>query len=183
MKENFEIDKLVIAIAIGLFSIIFSSNIGSLLYIHNQIPSKNTYIVEIPEKQDIAAPKKGIPDVIDISVIMTKFDVEKGKTIFKKCAICHTDEKGAANKVGPNLYDIVGKLTAQREGFAYSEAMKKRATENKSWTYEELYRYLYSPKAHVPGTKMAFAGLKNDQDRVDVIAYLRTMSDNPHPLP
>ena len=102
-----------------------------------------------------------------------------GKKIFNKCAICHTIKKGESNKVGPNLWDIVGAMPARKEDFAYSQSILERGKEGKIWTYEELYRYLFAPKKYIPGTKMAFAGLKDDSERADLIAYLDTMNDNP----
>ncbi|MBS0236375.1 MAG: cytochrome c family protein [Proteobacteria bacterium] len=115
--------------------------------------------------------------------IMAAADAVKGAIVFKKCATCHVSEKGAPNKVGPNLWGILGAKTASRDGFAYSAAMAGRGAEGKTWGYEDLYRYLYSPKKYVPGTKMAFAGIKDDKERADVIAYLSKNADTQVPLP
>src|SRR5262249_48969343 len=89
-------------------------------------------------------------------------------------------QEGAAAKVGPNLYGIVGVKRAHQEGFAYSEAVKSLGGQ---WTYAEINKFIANPRADVPGTKMGFAGLKNVKDRADVIAYLRTLSDSPAPPP
>ena len=114
---------------------------------------------------------------------MAAADASLGEKVFKKCSVCHTINKGGANKIGPNLWDVVGAKTAKHSNFAYSTAMQKRGEEGKKWDYEELYRYLYAPKKYVPGTKMAFAGIKKDSDRANLIAYLRSFSDNTVPLP
>ncbi len=184
MGNDFEFDKIVVSVALSIFVLIFSYNLGGLLYRTHLIVEHKGVDIEIPDtSQGGASAPTGVPDVIEIGKIMAAADAEKGKAIFNKCAICHTNGKGEANKVGPNLWEIVGAKTGRHTEFQYSSGMSKRATDGKLWTYEELYRYLYSPKAYVPGTKMAFAGLKKDEERANVIAYLRTFSDNPLPLP
>ncbi len=184
MKENFEFDKIVIAISIALFSIVMSSNMGNIFYIPQKTPIKKGYEIEVTDASATTAEApQGLPDVLDMALIMANTDVEAGKQIFNKCAVCHTIGKGEANKIGPNLWGIVSAKVARHDEFAYSPAMKKHAGEIVAWSYEELYRYLYSPKQHVPGTKMAFAGIKKDNERANLIAYIRTMADNPLPLP
>jgi len=108
---------------------------------------------------------------VDIASLMRVADASKGAKIFKKCATCHNVERGGANKVGPNLYSIVGRKKASNSSFAYSDAMKSKGG---SWGREDLNQFLAKPKNYVPGTKMAFAGLKKPQDRADVIAYLES---------
>ena len=98
----------------------------------------------------------------------------------KQCATCHTIDKGGPNKVGPNQWNIVGRKKASHEGFSYSSALQAKGGD---WTYEDINHMIFKPQAFVHGTKMAFAGLPKEQDRADVIAYLRTMNDNPPPLP
>jgi cytochrome c len=107
-------------------------------------------------------------------------NVEAGKDVFKKCAACHTPNKGGENKVGPNVYGVLGRKVAGHTGFAYSESLK---TKGGDWTYESLARYLNNPRDAIPGNKMAFAGLPDAQDLVDVLAYLRTLADTPVSLP
>jgi cytochrome c len=98
-------------------------------------------------------------------------DPAAGKDTFKKCAICHSTEKGV-NKIGPSLDGVVGRHSASVDGFAYSDAMKNA---NKTWDEATLDQYLANPKALVPGTKMIFPGLPNETDRKNVIAYLVTL--------
>jgi len=100
-------------------------------------------------------------------------DAAAGKVAFeKKCSTCHTPDKGAANKVGPNLFGIVGNKRAHLEGFAYSAGMQAKGGQ---WEPDSLNEFLFKPAAFIKGTKMAFAGLPNDKERADVIAFLSSL--------
>lgn len=184
-QNNFEIDKIFCAIIIALFVVVLSDNLGNILYSPKRFASKfeRGYSIEIAETSSSTQQETGLPEQIDIAAVFKDFDIAKGEQTFKKCAVCHTNNKGGDNKVGPNLWNILNTKVATRENFAYSNAMLALGQAQKSWGYEELYRYLYSPKKYVPGTKMAFAGLKKDQDRVNLIMYLRTLADKPIPAP
>ena len=98
-------------------------------------------------------------------------DVEAGKAVFKKCALCHTTEAGK-NKIGPSLFGVVGRKAASLESYNYSDAMKKY---DNAWDPQTLNTYLADPRAVVPGTKMIFPGIKEEKERQDVIAYLETL--------
>jgi cytochrome c len=133
---------------------------------------------EAPTEAVAAAPAEELPP---IGPLLANANVEAGKAIFmKQCFTCHTIDKGGPNKVGPNQWDIVGRKKASHEGFGYSSALQAKGGE---WTYEDIDHMIFKPQVYVRGTKMAFAGLPKAQERADVIAYLRTMNDNPPPLP
>lgn len=128
-----------------------------------------------------AAPAKAKEAAIeDIKPLLAKASVDEGQKLFKKCQVCHTAAKGAGNKVGPDLWNVVGRAKASVEDFKYSDPLKGKGGE---WTYDDLDHFIANPKDYVPGTKMTFAGMKKVDERADVIAYLRTLNDSPPPLP
>lgn len=147
-----------------------------------------------PAKADGAKAKDGVAPAaaggeakgggFDAKAVVAKIgsgSADNGKTTFQKCAACHSAEKGAANKVGPNLWNVIGRKKAGKEDFAgYSAAMKGKGGD---WTFEELAAFLHSPSAVVSGTKMVFPGVKDDGALADLLAYMRTLADSPAALP
>ena len=116
----------------------------------------------------------------DFSALLASASVEKGKKEAKKCVACHTFDAGGADKVGPNLHNVVGRDVASQGGFAYSSVMVEFGGK---WDYERLNCLIENPKNCVPGTKMSFAGVKKDSARANVIAYLKSISPDAPPLP
>ncbi len=115
-----------------------------------------------------------------IAALLAAADIDAGAKVSKKCAACHSFTKDGKNKVGPNLWDIVGKAIADVEGFKYSGALAEMGGE---WSYDNLDAFLTKPKDFAAGTKMSFSGIKGADDRANLIAFLRGLSDNPKPLP
>jgi cytochrome c len=147
------------------------------------IPAKPGFKIVVKEETAAAAkPEKEAKPAAQepIAKLLQNASAEKGAEIAKKCAVCHTFEKGGPNRVGPNLYGIVGAPRGQGRGFNFSAAMKAKGG---TWTFDELNKFLTNPREYIPGTAMTFAGLPKESERADVIAYLNKNSDNPEPLP
>jgi cytochrome c len=181
--DSFELNK-VIGGLLGTVFVVFSVGLVSDALFASPSPEKPGFAIEATE-----APAEGGADAAaagpkPIAELMPAASAEKGAAIFKKCEACHSGEKGGPNKVGPDLWDIVDRPVAEHEGFSYSAGMKEFSKGgSEKWTYDHLYHFLLSPKNYVKGTAMGFAGLKKDEDRADLLAYLRTLSDSPKPLP
>ena len=127
-----------------------------------------------------AAPAEKPKEETPLPVLLASADPAKGQQIAKVCTSCHNFEKGAGAKVGPPLWGVVGRPVASVPGFAYSDALKAVGGD---WTFDKLDHMVQSPKGEAPGTKMAFPGEADAKKRADILAYLRTLSDNPVPLP
>lgn len=147
------------------------------------IEAKRGYSIDVPEGGEsgsaVATAPQGAPD---ITALLASADAAKGAAFFgKKCAVCHTAEKGVGHKVGPNLWGVMERKIAAAPGFNFSDGLKAHAGED--WSVEHMNQFQYNPRKWAPGTIMAYAGTKKDQDRADLIAYLYSLSDNPKPLP
>lgn len=149
--------------------------------VHPEKLAENAYKVEVAEEAGAGGETGGAEQKAGpILALLATADVDKGQKISKACATCHTFEKGGENRIGPNLWNIVNAKKAHADGFAYSSAI---ANMGGSWTYENLNSFLFKPKAYADGTKMNYIGLKKDEDRAAIIAWLRTLSDSPAALP
>lgn len=157
--------------------------VGAETLIHPNYPEKAAYLPEVVlESSSGAEAPAGPPDFGRLFADEAGLAelIARGERVHAQCVSCHTFDAGGANGIGPNLHDVFGRAVASHGGFAYSEAMQGHGG---SWDYLTLNEFLTSPASVVRGTKMAFAGLRNDQDRVAVIAYLRSISPNNVPLP
>jgi cytochrome c len=145
------------------------------------MPAKPGYVVEGVVEEKTAGPAATVEEKLpDFGAVLPSADVAAGKDVASRCEQCHDLSRGGPNKIGPNLWGIVGRQRATQSGFDYSSAMM---ASHATWDYAALFRYLKSPQSMVPGTKMSFAGLRSAQDRINLLAYLRTLSDSPLPIP
>ena len=146
-------------------------------------PSKPGYVVQGVEEAtntSTAAQAPAQEAVPDFGTVLPKADMAAGQQVAQRCAQCHDWSKGGPDKIGPNLWSVIDRARGSKPGYAYSSAM---SSAHDPWTFEKLFVYLKSPASLVPGTKMAFAGLRSTQDRINLLAYLRTQSDSPVPIP
>jgi cytochrome c len=178
--DSFEFNKIAGAV-LGTLLATFGLNIIAEGIFHRESPATPGYAIAVAEPGAGEEAGQGEAKAQPIAALLQTADAAKGEAAAKPCVACHTFEKGGQNKVGPNLWNVVNRLVASHEGFAYSEAMKAKSGE--TWTFDSLDAFIREPRSFVPGTKMTYAGMKRDSSRADVIAYLRTLSDNPAPLP
>ena len=178
--DSFELNKIIAAILMVALLVIGLGKISDSVF-HVKKPKTPGYQVEV-ESRIVSNTSQTVEVVekIDIATIMALGDVASGEKIFKKCAACHSINKGGKNKIGPALYNVVGRAVGGLDGYKYSKAL---ASYGKEWTFEELNGFLIKPATYLKGTKMSYAGLRKETDRASVIKYLNQNSDNPKPLP
>jgi len=181
--DSWEWNKIAGAV---LGTLIFVMVIGLIAEAVYEVPTpeKPGYVVEGVETASTTSTTPAKPKVEplpDFASAIPAADVKRGEKIAQRCAQCHDWTKGGPNKIGPNLWNVLGSPRGEgRGGYDFSAAMKKKGG---NWTYAELFRFLKSPQVYIPGTKMTFAGLRSAKQRLDLIAYIRTWADTPFPLP
>jgi cytochrome c len=176
--NSFELNKILGAI-LGTCLITLTLNIGANAIFAPEKPAKPGYEIAVKKGGEEKGGAKTQEEPME--AMMASASVEKGQQIAKQCTACHTFEKGGPNKIGPNLWGIVGDERGKdRGGFNFSAAMKAKGG---TWTFGELYAFLANPRGYIPGTAMTFAGISRSQQRADVIDFLNTLSDKPLPLP
>jgi cytochrome c len=176
--NSFELNKVLGAI-LGTCLVLLALNIGAGAIFAPEKPAKPGYAIAVKAQGEGEKPAAKEPEQ-PIEELLASASVEKGQATAKQCQACHTFDKGGPNRVGPNLYGIVGRQRASHPGFNYSAVMKAKGG---TWTIDELNQFLTHPQGYFPGTAMTFAGLSREAQRADVIAYLNTLADNPAPLP
>ena len=178
--DSFEINKIIAAVLLVALLIIGIGKVSNILF-YVEKPKTPGYAVEVKQASGSSITTAEVVEkVVDIAALMALGDVTSGEKIFKKCAACHSINKGGKHKIGPALYNVVGRKVGGVEDYKYSKAL---IAYEKEWTFEELNGFLIKPAKHIKGTKMAYAGLRKEADRASVIKYLNANSDSPLPLP
>jgi cytochrome c len=177
--SSFEWNKIAGAVLATMILAMVSGIIASILVRPRPLEHPAYMVAGGEATQPKAAGGAEAPKVEPIGPLLAKADVTAGKDVAKKCVQCHTFEKGGPNRIGPNLYGVVGEPIAQGKGYQFSSSL---AEHKGNWAPEELNQWLANPKAFAKGTKMTFVGLPKAEDRANIIAYLNSLSDSPKPL-
>ena len=179
--DSFELNKIIGAILLVALLVIGIGKVSNLVFKVNK-PEKSNYKVELDvETAETKGDEEPVQrEIVDIAALLSTGDLAHGEKVFKKCSACHSIKSGGGNKIGPALYNVVGRKVGVLDDYKYSTAL---AEYDKNWSFEELNGFLLKPKDWIKGTKMAYAGLRKDKDRASVILYLNKYSDSPLPLP
>jgi cytochrome c len=179
--SGLELNKIAASILLAGLVAMLSGVIAEELYHDEDEGEKRGYKVEGVADDSAAAAAPAEEKPVDITPYLAKADLALGQQLIGRCQTCHTFQKGQPNGVGPNQYGLVGRKTASVQGFNYSDAMSKKGGD---WNFQALSDFLASPQKAVPGTRMAFAGLKKPEERAALIMYInKNFSDNPLPVP
>jgi len=179
MSGDLQFNKIAGAGLATVFTILVVNTIADGVY-HQEAPEKMGYHVEVAEAGGGAAEAELPPDW---GTILPTADLAAGEQAFARCATCHTITQGGANGTGPNLWGIVGNRVTHAAGFSYSAAMQAHAAEAPTWGYDELDHFITNPGRYVSGTAMTFGGLRNAEERHNLIAYLRSQGSTGYPIP
>ena len=177
--NSFELNKILGAL-LGTCLVLVAMHIAAGAIFTPEKPAKPGYEVAVKEEQPQAGAAPAAPAAVPIETLLANASAQRGVDAAKQCQACHNFQEGQGPKIGPDLYNVVGRKIASVSGFNYSSALK---TKNGTWDFSALNAWLTKPSSYAPGTAMTFAGLSNDKQRADVIAYLDTLSPNPVPLP
>ena len=179
---SWDMNKVIGAVLASVLFILAIKMIVMPIVFYVPPPAKPGYVVQgVEETASTAGAQAPAEEAIpDWGTVLPKADVAAGQQTVQVCGQCHDWSKGGPDKIGPNLWGVVGRPRASRASFSYSSAM---SSSHDPWTYDKLFVYLKSPAGMVPGTKMTYAGLRSEQQRINLLAYLRTQSDSPLPIP
>ncbi len=165
------LSSLLVLLGVGMFLV-------PALYAPNE-PEQQAYIVEGVEVEGEAGAAEPEPE-LPIEALIAEASVSRGERMAGQCKSCHTFEQGGANKIGPNLWNIMGAAKAHLDNFDYSPAMESSPGQ---WTWESMNAFLLKPSDYIPGTAMTFNGIASEENRAAVMVYLASLADSPYPKP
>ena len=173
-------NKIIVSVVLTLILVVGINKMTDVIY-NVQKPEKSAYQVASTTTATSTTEEKVSQDsqTGDIMALLASASVADGEKVFKKCAACHSIAKGGSNKIGPALYNVLGRPAGSFPDYKYSKAM---VAHGKIWTAEEMNGFLIKPKDWIKGTKMSYAGLKSAEERAAVIVFMNKNSDNPIPL-
>ena len=178
--DSFELNKIIAAVLMVALLVIGIGKLSNIIF-HVEKPKTPGYAVDVEQATTVSSSvETTVVEKIDIAALMAMGEIAAGEKIFKKCAACHSINKGGKNKIGPALYNVVGRAVGGVDDYKYSKAL---ASYGKEWSFEELNGFLKKPASYIKGTKMSYAGLRKEKDRASVIKYLNKSSDSPKQLP
>jgi cytochrome c len=179
--NSFEINKILGAL-LGTCLVLVAMHIAAGAIFAPEKPEKPGYVIEVKSEAPAGgAAQPSAPAEVPIEQLLASASAERGAQVAKQCQACHNFQEGQGAKIGPDLYGVVDRPIASVPGFNYSAALKSKT--GGKWDFDTLNKWLAKPSAFAPGTAMTFAGLSNEKQRADVIAYLDSLSPNPVPLP
>ncbi|QUD87040.1 c-type cytochrome [Phenylobacterium montanum] len=181
MSDSLGFNKIAGALlATGL--VIIGLGVGTKILFEYKAPAKEGYAIAVQEES--AGGGAAVEQPIDWGTELPKADVAAGKAVAAKCQSCHNLDQGGPNQTGPNLWGVLGRQPGSHPGFAYSDGMKAFGAKQPTWDYVHINDFITAPGKYIDGTKMTFVGLKQRQDRINIIAYLHTLGSNlPIPAP
>ncbi|MGF1456495.1 MAG: c-type cytochrome [Alphaproteobacteria bacterium] len=178
--DFFEWNKVWGALLASVLAVMVLREVGTLFY-HEPSYIEGGYKIDVPENEvPVEADPTDSVETVDFASLIPTASVDAGERVAKRCLSCHNFEKGGANQTGPYLWNVLGRDIASINGFNYSSTLTGL---DGVWTYDKMNGYLENPAKWAPGTKMAFAGLNRQKDRVNIIAYMRQQADTPPAVP
>ena len=174
-------NKIIVSIALAIILVLGINKIADVIFFVKK-PEKSAYqVASVTTTGSITANETSSEssESVNIMSLFASTSAADGKKVFKKCTACHSIAQGGGNKIGPALWGILGRKAGSVSDYKYSKAM---ATHGKNWSFEEINNFLIKPKDWIKGTKMSFAGLKNEKDRAAVILYMNENTNSPLPL-
>ncbi|MEM6381523.1 MAG: cytochrome c family protein [Pseudomonadota bacterium] len=174
--DGFELNKIMFAVLGSLLVIMLVSFISELAF-HSSEPEVAGYSIDVPEETEVAGAEP--EEMVSVLDLLATADVGAGEAAVRACSSCHSFEEGGPDGIGPHLWGVVNRPKGAVDGFGYSSAMDEVAAAGEAWGFEELDGFLANPRGYLSGTSMGFAGVRDVEDRADILAYLNSLQAEP----